>query len=287
MELVTIADSSGGRPGMIVGERIFDLKVGHPSHELSRWRPDSVVGILDAGEEGRERLQALHDALSMDPDVDGLAPAWLPLHGTDLGPPIRRPGLLLSLARAPTGGLAPLLRSPNTLAGPDQTTLVPKHWQSGFGVRSMVAVVIGQRCYQAGPLEAQAAIGGTTLVLEFSSDVGLAGSEGPFVPGLQGRYLGGQQPGSFVIGPRLKLTPGGLDEDIVVTVDDVTLRQWRSPTLADIGDTLAELSAWFGFRPGDLVAFGPQQDRAVALEGTESLAVSAVSLGELRTRVMR
>ncbi len=271
---------------MIVGQRIFDLKVGHPSHELSRWRPDSVVGILDAGEDGREQLQALHDALLAEPDVAGLEAAWLPLGGTDLGPPIRRPGLLLSLARTPAAGLAPLLRSPGTLAGPDKTTVVPKHVTGGLGVRSMLAVVLGRHCHQATPPQAQAAVGGTTLVLEFCTDA-VAGHNGPFLPGLQARYLGGQQPGSFVIGPRLKLVPGGLDESITVDLDDATVRQWQSPSLAEVGEALSELSLWFGFRPGDLVAFGPQADRAIELEGTEAVSASAPSLGTLRTRVTR
>lgn len=285
MELVTIADRTGGRPGLVVGERIFDIGVGHPSHELARWRPDSVVGILDAGEAGREQLQALHDALLADPDLPELAPAWLPLRGTDLGPPIRRPGLLLSLARSPQGGLAPILRSPSTLAGPDQATVFPKHCGGGFGVRPMLAVVMGRRCHQATPEQAQAAVGGASLVLEFSCDAN--GGDGPFVADLQDRYLGGQQPGFFVVGPRLKLAPGGLDENMVTSVDGMTLRRWQSPNLAAVGEVLADLSNWFGFRPGDLIAFGPEQDRAVGLEGTELVSVSAPSLGELRTQVMR
>ena len=90
-----------------------------------------------------------------------------------------------------------------------------------------------------------------------------------------------------MIGPRLKLAPGGLDENVEMQVDGVAIRQWQSPTLVDVGETLAELSAWFGFRPGDLIAFGPEQDRAVKLDGGESVSVSASTLGQLRTRVTR
>ena len=287
MDLVTIADSSGGRPGIIVGDRIFDLKVGHPSHELSRWRPDSVVGILDAGEEGREQLQALHDALVAEPDPVDLGAAWLPLDGTDLGPPIRRPGLLLSLAQAPNGGIAPILRSPSTLAGPDQTIRFPNPMTSNFVVRSMVAVVIGRRCYQATPQQAESAVGGTTLVLEFCTEAAQPATPGPFVEGLQDRYLGGQRPGAFVIGPRLRLSPGGLGENVDLHVDGIDIRQWQAPDLARVSEILSELSAWFGFRPGDLIAFGPESDRGIRLEGKEAIAALAPSLGELRALVAR
>jgi hypothetical protein len=282
MELVTIADRSGGRPGLVVGSRIFDLRVGHSSHELSRWRPDSVVGILDAGDDGREQLQALHDALIAEPDLPDLRAAWLPLEGTQLGPPIRRPGLLMSLARTGPDELVPLLRSPNTLAGPEQQIPLPK--TGNFFVRPLLAVVIGRRCYEANPAEAAAAVGGVTLALEYSHDVRT--NPGPFVADFQSRYLGGQRPGSFVIGPRLKLMSGELDEMISLEINGVAVERWQSPKRSALGNTIARLSTWFGFKPGDLIAIGAEPDRAVKLAGNESVAALAPSLGRLATQLI-
>ncbi len=278
MELVTIADHSGGRPGLVVGERIFDLRVGHSSHELSRWRPDSVVGILDAGDEGAERLQALHQALVAEPDLPDLRSAWLPLEGTQLGPPIRRPGLVMSLAVATDGQLAPLLRSPNTLAGPEQQIPYPK--VGNLSVRPLFAVILGRRCYEASLAEATAAIGGVTLALEFSSQVH-GDNPGPFTVEYQSRYLGGQRPGSFVIGPRLKLVTGPLAEPIQLDINGVRVDSWQSPSFEAVGEAIARLSAWFGFKAGDLIAFGGEADRVVKLAGGESVSASSPSLGRL------
>ena len=282
MELVTIADRSGGRPGLVVGQRIFDLRVGHSSHELSRWRPDSVVGILDAGTDGTEQLQALYDALVEDPDLPDLRSAWLPLASNQLGPPIRRPGLLMSLAITDAGELAPLLRSPNTLAGPEQQIPFPR--MGNFSVRPLFAVVLGRRCYEADPTEAAAAIGGVTLALEFSHDVRT--NPGPFAADFQSRYLGGQRPGSFVVGPRLKLVATELDEAIQLDINGVVVEQWQCPKFAEIGQTISRLSQWFGFKAGDLIAFSAKPDRAMKLAGNEAVSAQASSLGRLATQLI-
>ena len=280
MELVTIADRTGGRPGLVVGERIFDLRVGHSSHELSRWRPESVVSILDAGDEGRERLQALYDALIESPDLPDLRSAWLPLAGTQLGPPIRRPGLLMALG-VMGDTLLPILKSPGTLAGPDHAVSTPA--SGDFCVRPLLGIVIGRRCYRMNPREARTAVGGVTLVLEFTRATGVR--EELFPPGFQSRYLGGQTPGSFLLGPKLLLPEREFDEEIVLTLNGVIVERWQSPTADAIGAAIGRLSQWFGFKAGDLVAFGANPDRPVALAGGESLGVSADSLGTLQTQL--
>ncbi len=70
MKLVTIADERGGRPGLIHGDQIFDLRVGHPALSLSGWRPNSVITVMDAGEAGLDHLQRLTEALAAADDSE-------------------------------------------------------------------------------------------------------------------------------------------------------------------------------------------------------------------------
>jgi len=78
---------------------------------------------------------------------------------------------------------------------------------------------------------------------------------------------------------------GELDETIHLHINGVVVDHWQSPKFDAIGQTIARLSNWFGFKPGDLIAFGAEPDRAVKLAGKESVATLAPSLGRLAAQL--
>ena len=282
MRLVTIADSKGGRPGLIVSGRIFDLRVGHPSLELSRWRPESVVAILDAGEEGLDYLRRLHGTLLDAHDDPELAPAWLDLKGTALGPPIRRPGLLLSVHFDSTDGWVPLIKSPHALAGPDQPITASSHGGASLVVRGQLALVIGRRCHRANADQGEAGIGGYTLALDVNHDSVPAGDRREK---LWTRYLGAQQPGFFPLGPAVAVQEAlDPEQPLQVTVNGVTGEQWvpsRLPLSA--AETVATVSNYFALKPGDVIAVGAPRSVGVTVSPGDALAVEHDALGCLTT----
>ena len=286
MRLVTIADSSGGRPGLVIGERIFDLRVGHPSQELSRWRPDSVVGILDAGEEGLEFLSNLRGALEEDPDDSQLRGAWLELGTTDLGPPIRRPGLLLSVHFDATDGWVPLIKSPNALTGTRGVVPASSHGQEELAVRGQLAIVIGKRCQGVTSAEADRFIGGLTLAMDINHHTVKWPSER--AGDIWVRHLGGQQPGFYPLGPFLRVgnTIPDSSEPFRLDVNSAVGDTW---SLGDLPLTAAEVvatvSMYFPLKPGDVISLAPPNATSLTCNPGDTVTLDQPFLGQLATSI--
>jgi hypothetical protein len=175
MKLVTIADERGGRPGLVHGDQIFDLRVGHPALSLSGWRPNSVITVMDAGEAGRDHLLRLSEALAAADDSEcqvlRAQGALLPLAGTRLAPPIRRSGLIVVLEQPDDGLPQPFLKSANTLVGPDAQLHLPQHLGGLTTVVGQIAVVLARPGHRLSAAEAHSAIGGFVLAMDLTHRV--------------------------------------------------------------------------------------------------------------------
>lgn len=282
MQLVTIeCREVAGRPAVITAAgEILDLAAAPTTLDQAQWIPQSVVSILAAGEEGRERVQRLLDsAADADPQRLREAGVLLPMGQTRLMAPVRRPGLVLILEsdRAAVGEPDPVayIKSPNTVVGPATTVNVPWRATSGLSARPLLGVVLGRPLHLAGAEEAASAIAAYTLLLDLSRPhpdgvVDAAGWRG---------YLDSKQfPGACPIGPALVTADEFTGESgltIVLEVNGVEVTR-VARDLDDLPAAVAGLSQRFGFRPGDVIGFDlplgaddqrSYQDRdAVALE---------------------
>ena len=252
MRLVTIdCREVGGRPGVMVGDdEILDLAGAPRTLEESQWIPYSVVNVLAAGREGLAHTQRMVESVgSRDiSEIEHLRESGvlLPVAGTALLPPVRRPGLLLV---AEANGSS-FIKSPNTAVGDLARIEAPWQDDSPLTCSATLAVVLGRSVYRANLEEAEQAIVGYTLVMDLS-----AGD-----PGNRGQYIESKQfPGSSPIGPA------------IVTVDEIANARDARMNLAlngvavgngaayeqaeDIPARIAALSRAYAFRPGDLVCF--------------------------------
>lgn len=261
MQLVTIeCREVAGRPAVITAAgEILDLAAAPTTLDQAQWIPQSVVSILAAGEEGRERVQRLLDsAADADPQRLREAGVLLPMDQTRLMAPVRRPGLVLILEsdRAAVGEPDPVayIKSPNTVVGPATTVNVPWRATSGLSARPLLGVVLGQPLHLAGAEEAASAIAAYTLLLDLSRPhpdgaVNAAGWRS---------YLDSKQfPGACPIGPALVTADEFTGESgltIALEVNGVEVTR-VARDLDDLPAAVAGLSQRFGFRPGDVIGF--------------------------------
>ncbi|MDH3509977.1 MAG: fumarylacetoacetate hydrolase family protein [Gammaproteobacteria bacterium] len=257
MKLLTIdCREVSGRPGvMLDSAEILDLVAAPSTLSESQWIPQSVVSVLAAGEDGLERIGRLMASARRTVGIDRerlkTEGVLLPYNTTALMAPVRRPGLILVIA---TDSPA-YIKSPNTAVGSDASVAIPSSIEENLTCSGMLAAVIGRPFYQSGPDEAAAAVAGYTLLLDLS--LPLPPATAPLTEWR--RYWESKQfPGSCPIGPAIITKdelPNPTELSAAVRINDVVIGSGRlCGGRLGIGERLADLSAHYSFRPGDLVA---------------------------------
>lgn len=287
MKLVTIDSREvAGRPGALVDdEAILDLIAAPSRLSEAQWLPQSVVSILAAGEQGlehvRHQLAAVKDADEEARQELRRTGVLLPLKGTALLAPIRRPGLILIYGPIELDGRecaqAAVIKSPNSVVGDGARVAVPWASTSQLTGRAMLAVVLGRPVYQCDRETAQEAIAGFTLV----SDLSLPAPGDDSATSWQAYTESKQFPGSCPMGPAIVTADAvGDARELRLTTcvngAEASVAQAVSADL-DIASTVADLSNRYGFRPGDVIAF-PSRPGADAPRVRDKDRIS-VSLG--------
>lgn len=256
MRLVTLdCREVGGRPGIILASgEILDLAASPSGMTAAQWRPHSVVSVIAQGADGAARIARL--VAECETASDDQRMQWrasgrlLPLTGTRLLPPIRRPGLLLMVADGRGGRSACYVKNPNAATGPDSSVAMPVGEDAHLYLLGMVGVVLGRPLFQATQADAARAIAALTLVADL-------GTRRMTSTPADGSADSRQFPGACVIGPSLATLdefPVGTDWNLGVAVNGRAVA--ASPVAMDAGRAaalLAELSTRYAFRPGDVV----------------------------------
>lgn len=255
MRLVTLDSREvGGRPGIgLPSGEILDLAASPSGLTASQWRPQSVVSVLAEGEEGSARVARL--IAEFEASSEAQRQEWrrsgrvLPVAGTRLMPPIRRPGLLLMVTDGLGGRAACYVKNPNSAVGPDATIAMPTGEDQHLYLLGMIGLVLGRPLFRATESQAARAIAALTLV----GDLGTRRLQGG--PG-DGSADARQFPGACVIGPAL------------LTLDECPADAWElsvrvsgravGPPIPGLDAVrsariLASLSSRYAFRPGDVV----------------------------------
>jgi 2-keto-4-pentenoate hydratase/2-oxohepta-3-ene-1,7-dioic acid hydratase in catechol pathway len=262
--LVTIDSREvAGRPGVVTADgQILDLVAAPSTLSEAQWIPHSVISILAAGEEGRDRVNRLLEAADSEHGRTRLreAGALLRMSDTRLMAPVRRPGLVLvsgGIVSAP-GEPDPVafIKSPNTVTGHGAEIRVPWSAEEGIECTMMPAVVLGRCLHRAGEADAARAVAGYTVLMDVSRPAPAA--DASIVDWR--RFMDSKQfPGACPVGPSI-VTIDGLDAGsalaLVTDINGVP-GETRRVSLAEVPARLAALSRRYGFRPGDLIGLAP------------------------------
>ncbi|MCL4790509.1 MAG: fumarylacetoacetate hydrolase family protein [Gammaproteobacteria bacterium] len=253
MRLVTLDSREvGGRPAVCLpSDEILDLTAASANLGTSQWRPQSVVSVLAQGDEGTSHVARL--IAEIDAASESERQRWravgrlLPGAGTALMTPIRRPGVLLMVRRDAGRVLNAYLKNPNAAVGPDARIGMPANRDEPLSGLAMPGLVLGRPLYAANAEQAAKAISAVTLV----ADLGLSAWS-------HADPSDRQFPGACVIGPCIATLDEWPDRVIpgpLVTVNAHAIGS-RLPDLPvrDAAGVLAQLSASYAFRPGDIVA---------------------------------
>ena len=100
MKLVTISGVPRGRTGMLLGEGVLDFVLAREVLPLAGYVPVDMPDLLAGGSEGLDFIRRLAETAGRLQDDLRQEGALRPLADTRLGPPIPRPGILLSHGRA-------------------------------------------------------------------------------------------------------------------------------------------------------------------------------------------
>lgn len=293
MHLVTIDSREvSGRPGVLTdGGEILDLIAAPSTLTEAQWLPHSVISVLAAGEEGTDRIAGLLARLQ-EPEVTArlrATGALLPLAGTRLMAPVRRPGLILltGMAAPEPGEPSPVsyIKSPHTAIGPGQTLTPPWSQQEGLAAGLQLGVVLRSPLHQASEQEAAAAMAAVTVVIDVSlpipAGLGLASWR---------RYIDSKQfPGACPMGPAL-VTLDQFEAQsqlrLSMNINGVAGEQ-LAVNLAELPARIAALSRRYGFRPGDLIGFGgePPPAGGRSLRHGDRVVASLPGVMDLEARI--
>jgi 2,4-didehydro-3-deoxy-L-rhamnonate hydrolase len=257
MKFARIGSPGSERPVVVDGDRLLDI---------SALTADIDGEFLAGG--GIERVRAAHAAGEL-PELSGASEAAAPRFGS----PIARPGAVICIGMnyaahaAESGSLPPevpimFLKTPNTVAGPDDTVTIPRNSvKTDWEVE--LAVVIGSRAlYLDSPEDSIRHIAGFTVANDLSErEFQLEISGGQWSKGKCA-------PGFNPTGPYL-VTPDEVDHR------DLRLRSWvngeprQDSTTADmvfgVDFLVWQLSQYLALEPGDLLLTGTPE--GVGLSG--------------------
>jgi len=214
-----------------------------------------------------------------------------------IGAPVARPGAVYCIgmnyaAHAREGGSEPpeeiivFLKPSNTVVGPDDDVLLPRHTDT-VDWEAELAVVIGTRAWQLADADAgRAAVAGYTVANDLSERTWQLKRSG-------GQWSKGKgAPGFCPLGPWL-VTADSVDATdlrISSTVNGETRQDSRtSDMIFDVGRIVADLSQHIVLEPGDVILTGTPEGVALSgrfpyLKDGDIVEVAVERLGSQRQR---
>jgi len=87
MKLASFATGGPARPGLVVGDRVVDIRAGAEALGVSLPTYDDVLAIIDAGPDAWEALEGFADRLTSERFADGSGTWWWPASEVRFGVP--------------------------------------------------------------------------------------------------------------------------------------------------------------------------------------------------------
>jgi acylpyruvate hydrolase len=244
------------------------------------WLPGTLRGLLQAGDEGLSLVRRIVERVASAPAqvLDALrsASALLPA-GTPLAAPVPDPRLVVAAGLAYKSHLAEMsgtpqpphptafMKSPHSITSPESIVSLPAGADMMVDYEGEMALVFGRRCHRVSPQQAMACIAGCTVANDISArdwvkDVWSASSPWDARRTWEVNIMGKQFPGFTPLGPCLVT----MDEIADVRALQLTTRlnghvvqsAKISDLIFELADTIAFLSRWYEFHPGDVLLTG-------------------------------
>jgi acylpyruvate hydrolase len=183
MQLVTLKNPAGGRPGLILGEEILDIAAAAPVLPMAGLCPSSVRQIIAAGADALDLLRRLTERAGEGSAADRLRElgALVPRAGAALDAPIPDPGFILACGRNyrahvaefnsnmdfgfPTG----FSKSVRAVIGPNEAIRLPRKHPDMVDWEAEFCAVIGKPCHGVSEAEAMDYVWGYTQVNDVSA----------------------------------------------------------------------------------------------------------------------
>jgi 2-keto-4-pentenoate hydratase/2-oxohepta-3-ene-1,7-dioic acid hydratase in catechol pathway len=280
MKLLTIDDTRGGSPGALLswGESLHLSRAALPG-TIEAWLPASLAEMLAGGGE------ALRVAGGIVSRAERASPStretWrrngVLLASPRLLAPIPAPRLIVAAGLAYKAHLAEMsntptpphptafMKSPTSLSGPDEQILIPPQASAAVDYEGELACVFGKRCHNVSADEALSYLAGYTVANDFSAR-DWAGSVWAAKEPWEARItwevniMGKQLPGFTALGPVLTTIdeiPDPAELKLTTRVNGATMQSTLvSDLIFPIAETIAYLSRWYTFTPGDVLLTG-------------------------------
>ena len=275
MKLLTIDAADGGHPGVIVGDnQVLNLATA-PDSIISGWRPDSVRGILERGDDGLEGVRRIAGAA--EADMDACSDALTAFAETSFAPPIPNPWLVFSVGMNYGRHLAEMgdtprpahpagfIKTRDSLLGSGKAIQVPPQCPDMIDYEGEFCFVFGRECHNVSEAEAMDYVVGYTIANDVSARdwiPDIKAGEPPFGPihGWERNIMGKNLPGFTPCGPVI------VTKDEIADPNDLHLQtrlngEIMQDTKTDdlifkLPEIISYYSRWYRFRPGDFVTTG-------------------------------
>ena len=275
MKLLTIDAADCGHPGVIVGDnQVLNLATA-PDSIISGWRPDSVRGILERGDDGLEGVRRIAGAA--EADMDACSDALTAFAETSFAPPIPNPWLVFSVGMNYGRHLSEMgdtprpahpagfIKTRDSLLGSGKAIQVPPQCPGMIDYEGEFCFVFGRECHHVSEADAMDYVVGYTIANDVSARdwiPDIKAGEPPFGPihGWERNIMGKNLPGFTPCGPVI------VTKDEIADPNDLHLQtrlngEIMQDTKTDdlifkLPEIISYYSRWYRFRPGDFVTTG-------------------------------
>lgn len=281
MKLVTIDSVAAGVPGALLASgEILHLGKAALQGSLEAWLPTSVKAILQAGEEGLAIARRIVARVAATGDAERAllrARGALTSQETPLLAPIPDPSLVVAAGLAYRSHLAEMsgtptpphptafMKSPGSITGPGALVTVPAGASQCIDYEGELAVVFGRACHCVEARDALGYVAGYVAANDISArdwvrDVWAAQTPWDARRTWEVNIMGKQFPGFTPLGPVLLTAdevpdPAGLG--ITTRLNGRVMQSAKvSDLIFELADTIAFLSRWYRFQPGDVLLTG-------------------------------
>lgn len=275
MKLISIDAAPDFRAGVIIGDEALDFSLAGGELPLANWIPRDMRALLAGGEHGLDIIRGMIFAVSSDAKLAArlrASGALKPLAATRLGPPVPRPGILLSHGRAyhdhlkemrgadakPSEDPSGFLKNLNSITASGAPIRLPAHRATMVDFEGEFSIVFGSRCHNVTEARALDHVVGYTIINDVSARDWVAHFRRTGNPDLN--RAGKQFPGFTPMGPCI-VTKDEIsdphDLKLVTTLNGQVMQDahtsnliWRIPAL------ISYFSEFYCFEPGDILTTG-------------------------------
>jgi acylpyruvate hydrolase len=281
MKLVTLATTATGAAGAVLhsGE-IVHLGKAAAAGTLETWIPESVQGILEAGEPGLSLVRQLVSRMEAAPVSvrdDLRAQGALMPAITRLMAPLPRPRLIVAAGLAFKSHLAEMagtpvpahptgfMKSPHSVVGPQDFIKVPPDAAGHIDYEGELAVVFGRTCHRVNAADAMACVAGYSVANDVSARdwvraVWDAKQAWEARQTWEINIMGKQFDSFTPLGPVLTTADEIADVTALQIVTRLNGQVMQSAPVSDLifslAQTIAYFSKWYTFHPGDVLLTG-------------------------------